>query len=95
MMYRMDSAAIVEILVKDAGGTWFFLHVPTAVRQAWKDFENRGRIKVRVTIGTSVYDATMLPWADGSAQVSVGKKVRDQQGLREGDLVHATLIPLH
>ena len=87
----MDAVALDEVLLKDPDGTWFFIHVPKSVRDRWKPSEHRGTIKVTVTVGSTTYDASLLPWADGSAQVSVGRTVREREGLHEGDLVHATL----
>jgi hypothetical protein len=35
----------------------------------------------------------MLPWADGSAQISINKDVRAKESLQLGDYLYVTLAP--
>ena len=90
---RMDPATVTGELLKDVDSDRHFLRVPAEVRRAWSHLARRGAIRVTVTVGGSSWDASMLPWADGSAQVSVGAVVRRREGLREGDTVTAVLRP--
>lgn len=75
------------VLEQDKDGTWFYVHVPLELRQKHKVAEKRGIIAVRATIGGTTWDGSLLPWADGSAQLSVNKKVRAAEGLAAGDRV--------
>jgi hypothetical protein len=61
------------------------------VRAQFKSAEKRGIIAVTVQLGNSVWDGSMLPWADGSAQISVNKRVRTKENLSLGDTLALTV----
>lgn len=65
----------------DKDGTWWYVHVPKEIRQTLKQFEKRGIIAVSATIGKTTWEGSLLPWADGSAQLSVKKDVRSKEKL--------------
>ena len=78
---------------RDKDGTWWFAHVPKAVRAKMKDHERRGHTAVRVTIGQTSWDASLMPWADGSAQITLKKTVRDAEELQLGARVRIEVVP--
>lgn len=80
-------------LEQDKDGTWWYVHVPKEVRDSLKHLERHGIIHVRVAIGRASWDGSMLPWADGSAQVSVNKSVRSRENLGLGQQLEVTLEP--
>lgn len=90
----MDSATFTAPLERDKDGTWWYVHVPAEIRRAWRDFERRGHIKVDATVGGSHWSGSLMPWADGSAQLTVGKAVRTSEGLVLGDPVTVTVRPV-
>ena len=67
-------------LEMDRDGTWWYVHVPKNIRDTLKQYEKRGIVPVTVIIGKTAWDGSMLPWADGSAQISVNKRIRDKEG---------------
>lgn len=75
-------------------GIWHYVHVPKEPRDKYKAREHRGIIKVRATIGNSTWDASLMPWADGSAQISVNKKVRTAEAIQVRDVVRVS-VELH
>lgn len=81
------------VLERDVDGTWWFVHVPTEVRRAFRHLERRGHVPVRVTIGGSSWAASLMPWADGSAQVVVDARVRAREGLALGDELEVLVEP--
>lgn len=81
------------ILEKDNNGTWWYVHVPLEMRQKLKQFEKRGIIAVQAQIGTTNWEGSLLPWADGSAQITVNKKIRDSERLELGQVVDVTIKP--
>ncbi|HSX28965.1 MAG TPA: DUF1905 domain-containing protein [Candidatus Saccharimonadales bacterium] len=89
----MPSQTFQAQLEQDADGTWWYVHVPKKIRDSFKEFERRGIIHVSVTIGNTTWDGSMLPWADGSAQVSIHKKIRAKEGLERGDTLLVTVRP--
>ena len=80
-------------LQQDPDGTWWFVHVPKKIRDEWKHLEKRGIIHVAVTIGRTTWEGSMLPWADGSAQIAVNKKIRTQEHLSLGDMLTVMVHP--
>jgi len=80
-------------LEQDKDGTWWYVHVPKSVRDQFKHHEKRGIIHVTVTIGNTTWDGSMLPWADGSAQITISQKVRTNERLKLGSKLAVTVQP--
>ena len=78
---------------RDKDGTWWFAHVPKTVRAKLKDRERRGHTAVRVTIGQTSWDASIMPWADGSGQITLKKGVRTAEELQLGQRVRIEVVP--
>ena len=77
----MDKITFNSTLECDKDGTWWYAHVPSDVRKSLRGFEKRGSVRVKATIGLSTWEGSLLPWADGSAQISINKEVRSKEGL--------------
>jgi hypothetical protein len=89
-----DPVSFTAALERDKDGTWWYLHVPAEIRSAWRHVERRGHIRVDAVVGGSRWTGSLMPWADGSAQLTVGKAVRTAEGLALGDPVTVTLWPV-
>ena len=89
----MGPATFSAPLERDKDGTWYYVHVPAEIRSAWRHLERRGFIKVVAVIGGSRWAGSLMPWADGSAQLTIGRAVRRAEGLAPGDTVTVTLDP--
>jgi hypothetical protein len=81
-------------LERDGDGTWWFVHVPAEIRSRWRNLERRGFIRVTAEVGNSRWSASLMPWADGSAQLTINSRVRDHEGLDLGADVTVTLAPV-
>jgi hypothetical protein len=82
-----EQLTIRSKLERDKDGTWWYVHIPKRVRERLKHAERRGAIPVAATVGESSWEGSLLPWADGSAQLVVKKDVRARERLRLGDEV--------
>ena len=80
-------------LERDKDGTWWYVHVPAAIRQSLQQFARRGSIPVTARVGDTSWNASLLPWADGSAQLVVKKDVRDKESLQLGESVDVAVTP--
>jgi fructose-1-phosphate kinase PfkB-like protein len=89
----MDAIVFSSKLEQDPDGTWWYVHVPKDIRDRLKQFEKRGIIHVLVTIGKSTWDGSMLPWTDGSAQISINKGIRSKENLNLGDTLSLSVKP--
>ena len=87
----MEPLLFTTILEQDKDGTWCYAHLPKEVRQALKHLEVRGTIPVEATIGQTSWAASLLPWADGSAQIVINKRIRDKEQLELGDTLAITV----
>lgn len=74
-------------LERDKDGTWWYVHVPTSVRKSLKKYEYRGIIKITASINKATWDGSILPWADGSGQISVNKRIREKENLEQGQML--------
>ena len=89
----MEQIAFTGTLERDTDGTWWYIHVPKHIRDQLKHLEKRGAIPVTATIGRTTWPASLLPWADGSAQITVNKTVRDNEALTLGQEVEVLIVP--
>lgn len=80
-------------LKQDKDGTWWFVHVPRTIREAYKTFERRGSIRVVAAIGNTTWEGSLLPWSDGSAQLNVNRTIRSREGLELGQTLTITVRP--
>jgi len=89
----MQRQTFQAVLQQDTDGTWWYVHVPKEIREAFKQFEKRGIIHVKIAINETTWDGSMLPWADGSAQISIGSKIRKKENLTLGDRLSVSVSP--
>jgi hypothetical protein len=89
----VDAQSFEGVLERDPGGTWWFVHVPATVRQRMKPPARRGVLPVTATIGRTSWPGSLLPWADGSAQITVNKRVRAAERLEQGQTVTVRVEP--
>ena len=80
-------------LDRDNDGTWWYVHVPADVRRSLRAYEKRGAIRVDASIGQTHWAASLLPWADGSAQLVIKKTVRERESLALGDVLEVRVTP--
>lgn len=73
--------------------TWFFTDLPSDISETIREMQDPslrrgfGAVRVRVTVGGSVWMTSMFPSASGSYTLPLKKAVRDREGLREGNPV--------
>lgn len=77
----------------DKDGTWRYVHVPRTVRNSLKGFERRGIIPITATVAGCRWDGSLLPWADGSAQLSIPKPICTKLALRLGQRLRVEVRP--
>jgi len=90
---QVTELAFVTSVDQDKDGTWWFAHVPREVRERLKRYEKRGNIAVIATIGRTTWDASLMPWADGSAQIVLKKHVREAEDLKPHQRITIVLQP--
>jgi hypothetical protein len=69
-------------------GTWTYLNIPMEISST---FNSKSQVKVKGTINGCSYRSTALPSGDGSHYLVVGKAIRDQIQVQEGDTVQSTM----
>jgi hypothetical protein len=89
----MQQIAFTSLLERDKDGTWWYVRVPKHIRDQLKHIEKRGIIPVNATIGRTTWRASLLPWADGGAQITVNKTVRDKEALTLGQELEVLIVP--
>jgi hypothetical protein len=89
----MEQITFTGTLERDKDGTWWYIHVPKHIRDQLKHHEKRGTIAVSATIGSTTWPASLLPWADGSAQITVNKTIRNKEALTLGQELQVLIEP--
>ena len=89
----MRSLSFTTTLERDKDGTWWYAHVPSEVRNELRHLGRRGIIPVLAMLGDTTWEATLMPWADGSAQIVVNRNVREREQLELGQTLRLTVRP--
>jgi len=85
----MPGYSFEAILIRPEGvGTWTYLNIPL---DASKTFSAKGQVKVKGMINGYPFQSTALPMGDGTHYLVVGKSIRDQIQVAQGDRVQVFL----
>lgn len=88
----MDEVTVTADVRADADGPWRFLRIPPEVRRTLAGGA-RGAVPVTARLGEREWATSLLPWADGAAQLNLPKGVREAAGVTTGDEVTVRLAP--
>lgn len=95
-----DAACVVDpiqvqgALQQDPDGTWQFIRVPPEVRSALGAGARRGgTIPVVARIVDREWPTSLLPWADGAAQLNIPATHRRALGVHPGDVLTVEVSP--
>ena len=65
-------------------GGWHYLPIPAWISEELRQLEDRGVIAVRVTVGSTSWNTSLLPAGDGTHFVALNAKVRSANDLAVG-----------
>ncbi len=66
---------------------WVYVLVPREQTEATRLYADRGLVAIRVTLGESEWDTSLMPMGDGSQFIPLSSKVRKREGIEVGDRV--------
>lgn len=85
---------VVRYTVEPA--SWYFVYVDdvatAAIRAARTKTVGFQYVPVEVTVGETVWRTTLFPTKEGPYLLALKAKVRQAEGIREGQMVTATLV---
>jgi len=81
----------VELFPQDGG--WHFVRAPTRISDGLEHLADRGLIAVRITVGHTTWDTSLLPMGDGTTFIALNARVRKRNALTTGDWVTVTFAP--
>lgn len=74
-------------------GGWHYVIVPGWVTDDLSSLAERGLIPVRVAVGSTVWDTSLLPMGDGRHFIALNAQVRAANGIELGDTVTVRFRP--
>jgi hypothetical protein len=87
--FVMASYSFEAVLVRPEGvGTWTYFKIPPYISET---FDTNGQVKVMGTINGYPFRSTALPMGAGTHYLVVGKSMRDQVKVTQGDIVQVML----
>lgn len=89
----MKPYIVTSTLQRDRDSNWHYVHIPKEVRDDLKHYEKRGIIAVTARIGATTWDGSLMPWADGSAQITINAVIRKKESLTDNNNVTIIIVP--
>lgn len=80
--------AVAEIFPLPAG--WVFVRVPKSQTVEFSKIFNRGLVPIKVTLGLTNWDTSLLPMGDGTHFIPLKEQVRKKESIKIGDKVALT-----
>lgn len=66
---------------------WIYVPAPLEYTQLLKPFAHRGFVPVTISLGTSIWKTSLLPYGDGTQFIPLKASVRKQESITIGDVV--------
>ncbi len=92
MKNSISISADVEIF-KNVSSPWIYVPVPAEYSEMLSDLADRGLIPVKVTLGASSWNTSMMPMGDGTHFIPLSKKIRTKESISVGDHVILDFTP--
>ena len=74
--------AKVELFNREKG--WYYVLVPKKISNPLKKLSDRGLIAVTASIGSSLWQTSLLPMGDGTHFIALPAKVRSKEDISTG-----------
>lgn len=85
-MKEFKYSGTVEIFPGPGG--WHYVIVPKEIANITKEIAVRGLTPIRVTIGRTSFNTSLLPYGDGRQFLALSKNVRKQESINLGDIIN-------
>ncbi len=66
---------------------WIYVRVPKKYTALTRGSADRGLVAVRVTLGASTWNTSLMPMGDGTLFIPLNARVRKAEGVAVGDRV--------
>ena len=71
---------------------WVYIGVPEKYSKILKAFAERGLIAVRVTLGKSSWDTSLMPMGNGTHFIPLSAKIRKVERIEIGDIISISFV---
>jgi len=90
MSHIYEFTAEVEIFPQKGG--WHYIQVPLEVSEPLEIYADRGLIAVTATVGTSIWETSLLPKGDQTHFLALPAKIRKANKIEVADQIKASFI---
>lgn len=80
----------VEIFPQQGG--WYYVGLPKKYTEIFKNQADRGLVAVKITLGDTTWDSSIMPKGDGTLFIALSKKVRQAEGVKLGDQIKLEFV---
>lgn len=91
MKKQIEVKGKVELFPQKGG--WYYIRVPKKITKLFSSVANRGLIPIKITLGSSVWDSSLLPMGDGTHFIALKAAVRKKEGIDVGDRIRLHFQP--
>lgn len=74
-------------------GGWYYIAVPRWICEELSHLAERGLIPIKATVGSTIWDTSLLPKGDSSHFIALNAKVRQTNHIDLGDRITVTFHP--
>jgi hypothetical protein len=71
---------------------WVYIGVPEKYSKILKTFAERGLIAIRVTLGKSSWDTSLMPMGNGTHFIPLNAKIRKVERIKIGDIISLSFV---
>ena len=71
---------------------WIYVDIPEKYTEMLKNYADRGLVAVKVTLGKSTWDTSLMPMGNGTQFIPLSAKVRKAENIEVGDNINLTFI---
>jgi hypothetical protein len=66
--------------------------IPEKYTKMLKGYADRGLVAIKVTLGNSTWDTSLMPMGDGTQFIPLSAKVRNAENIKVGDNIKLTFV---
>ena len=71
---------------------WVYVDIPEKYTEMLKVYADRGLVAIKVTLGKSAWDTSLMPMGNGTQFIPLSAKVRNAENIEVGDSIELTFV---
>ncbi|MCI0549425.1 MAG: DUF1905 domain-containing protein [Anaerolineae bacterium] len=81
-----------EVKIFQVDNPWIYVDVPKKYTDDTKHLADRGLVAITATLGTSIWNTSLMPMGDGTQFIPLPAKVRKLENVEIGDRIKLSFV---